>query len=260
MVREIRYAAGLALLLSSILACSPSVSPGPSGGPSGTLVDTAWTVTTVNGTTVVPDAPPTMVFGADGMVSGTGGCNQYSGPYTTDGGSISVGDLASTLMLCEGDRGTHEAAFLAALDGAGTWRITPEGNLEIGGAGSIVASPGTQAPTPQSSPTDLPGTSWDLVEMGNTGDFARIVPTIEFGPDGRVSGFAACNTFSGTYTLDGVTIALGPLATTKMACQPPASVVEAEYLAALSGVATWSIEPDGSLVLGGPVPLRYARR
>ena len=260
MLRDIRYVAGLVLLTSSILACSPPASPGPSGGPSGTLADTAWTVTTVNGTTVIPDAPPTMLFGADGMVSGTGGCNQYSGPYTTDGGSIAVGDLASTLMLCEGDRGTQEGAFMAALDGARTWRITPDGNLEIGGAGTIVASPATQAPTPQASATDLAGTAWDLVEMGNTGDFARIVPTIEFGADGTVSGFAACNRFSGTFTTDVDTLTLGPLAVTEMACVPPASEVERAYLQALSGVSSWSILPDGRLALGGAVPLVYTQR
>lgn len=88
---------------------------------------------------------------------------------------------------------------------------------------------------------------------------ARLLPIIEFGADGTISRFAACNTYTGTYTTDGASLTLGPLATTKIACQRPASAVEAEYLRALSGVTTWAIDLDGRLLLAGSVPLRCAR-
>ena len=83
------------------------------------------------------------------------------------------------------------------------------------------------------------------------------MPTIEFTADGTVSGFSSCNTFSGAYELDATTITFGPLATTKMACERPASAVEADYLAALGSV---TVEPDGRLVLDGAVTLRFVRR
>jgi heat shock protein HslJ len=258
MIRGMRITVGLACAALA-LACAPVVSS-PSASNGG-LVNTSWTVTTINGVAVLPATPPTMTFGQDGIVAGSASCNQYSGPFTTDGDRITIGDIASTMMMCQGDIGAQETAFLGALGAVGTWRLTPAGDLELGGAGSIVASPGVaEGPPPVDPAEGLAGTGWDLVEMGTTADFARIVPTIEFSADGRVSGFAGCNTFSGTFALDGETITLGPLATTEMACEPPASAVEAGYLAALSGVATWAIEPDGSLVLGGAVPLRYARR
>jgi hypothetical protein len=44
-----------------------------------------------------------------------------------------------------------------------------------------------------------------------------------------------------------------------MACERPASAVEADYLAALASVTGWTIEPDGRLRLDGPVPLRFER-
>jgi heat shock protein HslJ len=163
-------------------------------------------------------------------------------------------------MLCDGEVGAQETAFLGAMRASETWRITESGDLEIGGVGTIVAGPGIAEGPPPDQAIGLGGTSWDLVEMGRTADFARIVPTIEFGADGSVSGFAACNTFSGTFTTDGRTIALGPLATTKMGCERPASAVEAEYLQALSGVRSWSIEPDGRLLLRDAVPPRYTPR
>jgi heat shock protein HslJ len=219
-------------------------------------------VASIDGQATIPASPPTLAFSADGMVSGSGGCNQYSGPYEVDGGSIRFGDLASTLMLCEGQVGAQETAFMAALGGATTWRIDAAGALELTGAGRIVAEPAAQAPTPRASSGtgELPGTSWDLAEMGPTADFARIVPTIEFGDDGRVSGFAGCNTFSGTFTTDGSTLTLGPLATTRMACEGQPSALETTYLEALSGVRSWSIGDDGRLTLAGAIPLVYAPR
>ena len=67
-----------------------------------------------------------MAFGADGKVSGTGGCNQYSAPYQTTGEHDRHRRYRSTLMLCEGAAGTQESVFLAALRAAtaGGWTTT----------------------------------------------------------------------------------------------------------------------------------------
>lgn len=244
--------------IAFVVACAPAPASEP---PAAGLADTSWTVNTINGVAVLPAARPTLTFAQDGTIAGSASCNHYSGPYRIDGDRIVIGDLASTLMLCDGEVGAQETAFLGALRASQTWRVTEAGDLEIGGVGSIVAGPGVAEGPPPSEPGQgLGGTSWNLAEMGDTADVARIVPTIEFGADGRASGFAGCNTFSGTFTTDGETIALGPLATTKMGCERPASAVETEYLQALSGVATWSIEPDGRLLLAGPVSLRYTPR
>jgi heat shock protein HslJ len=37
---------------------------------------------------------------ADGQVSGSGGCNRFSGTYTQDGDSLKLGTLIATLMDC----------------------------------------------------------------------------------------------------------------------------------------------------------------
>jgi putative lipoprotein len=223
------------------------------------LTGTSWTVVSIAGSNTLPDAPPTMAFDAGGRIGGTGGCNQYSGPYTIDGDAISIGDLASTLMLCEGDRGAQETAFLNALRAAQTWRVTEEGDLELGGASTIVARPADASGSPSPAASGGLQGAWDLVELGQTADLAHFVPTIEFAADGGVSGFASCNTFQGTYTTDGATLTLGHLATTEIGCPRPASAIEAAYLGALRGVSSWAIEPDGRLLLDGAVPLRYTR-
>jgi heat shock protein HslJ len=210
---------------------------------------------------MLPERPPTMTFSSDGRVGGSGGCNQYSALYVTDGDKLTVGPVSSTLMLCEGPVGAQETAFFSGLGGATSWRITDTGELEIEGAAKIVAAQGVAASAaPPRQGAALGGTSWNLAEMGGTADFAHIVPTIEFGTDGTVSGFAGCNTFSGTFTTNGTTLTMGPLASTEIGCQRPASAVEAEYLDALSSVKNWEIDTKGSLTLSGPVLLRFTSR
>jgi heat shock protein HslJ len=255
-------------LVAIVLGCTPSgpapsssTGPSPSASPTATLTDTAWSVTSINGAPMLANASPTMTFSADGQVAGTGGCNQYSAPYQTDGDKLTVGPISSTLMLCEGAVGAQETAFFNGLSGADTWLITGNGDLELNGAAKVFASKGAAgSPSPPASGAGLGGTAWNLAEMGGTADFARILPTIEFGEDGSVSGFAGCNTFSGTFTTEGTTLTMSPLATTKIGCQRPASAVEAEYLNALSGVTNWEIDAGGRLTLGGPVLLHFTNR
>lgn len=213
----------------------------------------------VGGTDTLETSRPTIAFGTGGQVVGTGSCNGYGGPYRVDGDAIEVGELASTLILCQDAAiGAQEAAFMAALRGAQTWRIGDGDELHLSGISEIVGRAAAAGPSASAEADGIVG-AWDLVELGATADFAHLVPTIEFSADGNVSGFAACNTFSGTYELYATTLTFGPLATTKMACQRPASAVEAEYLAALGAVTGWAIEPDGRLRLDGAVPLRFVR-
>jgi heat shock protein HslJ len=238
-----------------MVGCSPE----PASPASAGLVGTSWTVGTINGGNVVSIAPPTITFSTDRKVGGTTGCNQYSGLFSTDGNKITVGAMSSTEMACDGATSEQEAAFLNGLGGAATWRINQAGDLEIDGAAAIVARPGIAASQPPPTPgAALGGTAWNLVEMGGTADFAHIFPTIAFGADGRVSGFAGCNTFGGTFETDGSTLTMSPLATTKIGCPRPASAVEADYLAALSGVTSWAIDGEGRLTLDGDVLLHFA--
>ena len=242
-------------VLGGIVACSPEPDRVAPAG----LADTAWTVTTLNGGGVIPNAPPTITFSSDKRVSGTTGCNQYSALFSTDGNRITIGALTATEIGCEGAHSTQEQVFLKGLDGAATWHVTETGALEIDGPVTLVADPGIVASPPRpTAGADLRGTAWNLVEMGGTADFAHIVPTIEFGADGRVSGFAGCNTFTGSFTSDGRTLTIGPLATTKIGCLRPASEIESEYLGSLGGVSSWEIGADGQLSLGGAVSLKFA--
>ena len=66
--------------------------------------------------------------------------------------------------------------------------------------------------------------------------------------DGTVAGSTGCNRFTAPYTVDGDELEIGQIASTRMACPPPADAVEREYVAALGRVAAWRSE-NGELAL-----------
>jgi len=108
----------------------------------------AWLVTGINNGAQAVSSPiagshVTMVF-AEGSISGNAGCNHYNGGYSTDGQSISIGPLMSTMMACPDEAiHTQEAQFLAAIEAADTWAVS--GNtltLTAGDATQVTAITG----------------------------------------------------------------------------------------------------------------------
>jgi hypothetical protein len=63
-------------------------------------------------------------------------------------------------------------------------------------------------------------------------------PTLELTEDGEVRGDTGCNTFSGSYELDGGTLEFGPLATTRMTCDGVEGAQEEHVLQVLEA-APW---------------------
>jgi len=63
-----------------------------------------------------------------------------------------------------------------------------------------------------------------------------------------VSGYSGCNRFTGSFVITGSTIKIGPLASTRMACQPEKNDIESKMLQALSDVNSFTIE-NGILTL-----------
>ena len=88
----------------------------------------------------------------------------------------------------------------------------------------------------------LSGTAWLLEDLGGTGVVDRVRATIEFGEDGSVAGSASCNRFTGSASIRGDSIALGPLATTRRACPEAVRSQEQRYLAALDTAHRWRID------------------
>ena len=65
-------------------------------------------------TAALPDVETSISFGADGQFGGTVGCNTFGGEYKISGDKITLSDIFSTLMYCEGTS-EQESAVLAIL-------------------------------------------------------------------------------------------------------------------------------------------------
>jgi heat shock protein HslJ len=134
---KILIVAALAVLLSGCCACRR-------GGSVAPLVDTPWKLSQLGGITLTETRPEayTMTLGADGRVSGTGGCNRFSGTFArTETGRASGtlamgGDMISTRMMCLD--GTREAEFLSMLAEVDSYSIDGARLLLIRG-GDVLA-------------------------------------------------------------------------------------------------------------------------
>ena len=103
----------------------------------GTLADTRWVVTEMEGVALVPDALPSVGFTAT-KVSGRGGCNSVGGDYTATDGTISVGSLFQTLVGCAEPIEAQEEAFVARLQAATSYAVEGDVLRLDGDQGSIV--------------------------------------------------------------------------------------------------------------------------
>ncbi|CAK7061995.1 MAG: hypothetical protein KER_02650 [Kerstersia gyiorum] len=128
------------------------------------------------------------------------------------------------------------------------------------------------------SPYD--GTSWELVRWASADGKVRDIPvrvgmnralTLEFARDdisqaGRVSGFAGCNRYFGSYRYDGLSaLSIDELGSTRMACNPEAMVLEADFLHGLASIVSAAPEPVAQprhlvLVLDDGDVLSFSRR
>jgi putative lipoprotein len=263
-----------ALLLLFITACSPADEPEannaatvvpveptavaddsveveteqPDMEPSLELNDTEWTLVTYgpvdNLTAVLPDTPATAVFGSDGEISGTTGCNSYFGSYTLAGDSFTTGVLGMTEMACmAGGIMEQESAFINALSAAQT--ISREGDTLVieyeGGELHFTAAP----PAPQAS---LVGTIWRLTgfERGDAimSVLSNTAITAVFGQD-QITGLATCNRYGSSYTLDGSTITMNGVEQTEQDCQGNGIMEqEAMYTNALATAVSYTLDGE----------------
>jgi heat shock protein HslJ len=95
------------------------------------------------------------------------------------------------------------------------------------------------------SVADVP---WALSGGLDVAGWEAVAPSATFA-DGTVGGSTGCNRYTAGYTLDGDSLEIGTIASTKIACPPPADAAERAYLAALGRVAAWRSEDDELVLL-----------
>jgi heat shock protein HslJ len=110
-------------------------------------------------------------------------------------------------------------------------------------AGCSSGSAATPAPA-------LGGSIWRAVEIDGRAVLGGPPPELRFNGT-RIRADGGCNTFSGSFTLEGDRIDFAGLNSTLRMCDGPAGEIETSFLRALIGVTTMSFDDAGDLLLSG---------
>ncbi|MGW0251510.1 META domain-containing protein [Nocardia goodfellowii] len=204
----------------------------------------------------IPGGGPLSLTFTDDRVSATAGCNTGSAPVTLDNHILAVGQLATTLIGCEGDRGRADEWMTALLSSGPTWELK-DNTLTLKNQEQTVTLLDKKIADPD---RPLEGTVWRVTEL-LTPD-ARISsvaiteskPTLTF-RDSGVSGSTGCNKLAAKAPITKIgtetTITIDDLGTTKMVCQPDVMEVETGVLKVVTGTMTATIDA-GTLTLKNP--------
>ncbi len=235
----------------------PDVQPVITAAP--TLTNVEWVLTTLQDAGLLEGTRITAVFGPDGQITGNSGCNEYFGPFTTDETTLSAGPLAATRRACETEIDNQEAAYLNALEAAGSYQVDGS-QLTINAADGQALLVYTVE-----QPLVLQNIIWVLREYQ---DFeGQMQPTLEgaeatavFGSDNTLSGSGGCNTFASTYTIEGSQLSIGLPVATLSNCPEPAGIMEQEtfYLANLVEAATYAVDAQTLSLLDSAGNIRLA--
>ena len=166
-----------------------------------------------------------LVFQAGGRLSGSDGCNRFTGSYELKGDAITFGQLAATQMACV-NIGNTDQAFRDVLTRA--TRVTAAADrLQFSDAtGTRLAVFAARQQSSQAPPANLAGTSWQLVNFRGSDDTTltpddRAKYTIDFATDGQLTARIDCNRGRGTWKSSGPNqIQFGPLGLTRAKCPP----------------------------------------
>jgi heat shock protein HslJ len=222
----------------------------------GALAGTSWTLTTYRGagTTVSASAAgaASIAFASAGRLSGSTGCNSFSGSYTATGSRLTIELGAMTQRACT-DPGltAQEAAITAGLP-----RVT--GYAIDGSVLTMTGDGDVELFTYRVASASLAGTTWAVTGVNNGRGGVESTALTEaltatFGENGSFTGFGGCNQLNGPYAVsnDGAgaeRLSIGPLASTRKTCGTDVDRTESEYEAALSRVSTYELA-GGDLTL-----------
>ncbi|MDD1655599.1 MAG: META domain-containing protein, partial [Methanomicrobiales archaeon] len=254
MKRIVVFALGMVVLALLVSGCTTQPStPAPVSTtqtvPPGSPIVGAWVLRSMTsaGTPValVPGTTITATFTQAGLLSGSDGCNQYSGSYSLSGSQIQVSPtMASTMMACEPSVMDQAQAYTRILVGQSTWMVSGDQlTIQDAATGKNVLVYGKQLPpTTTMAPAPSPVGSWDLTAMTVVKEGSSVVQNPSgtiyaiFEQDGTVSGFGGCNQFSGVYTTTGSSIAVKDVITTLMSCGNVLDTQENAFLMILGDV------------------------
>ncbi|CAN5812879.1 hypothetical protein BH23GEM3_BH23GEM3_14020 [soil metagenome] len=105
---------------------------GCGGDTAGLLTGDEWRVTRLESAETTGRRPPTLLFAADGALTGDGGCNLFRATYEITGEGIQIGPALATRMACvEPELNSQETQFFTLLEQATRFDIAEDGSLKL---------------------------------------------------------------------------------------------------------------------------------
>lgn len=227
----------IGLVIQSCKSTSKIVVPASGNPPLD--ISGSWVLSTFEGQPVLDvfktKLPVLHIDQYDQTVSGNSGCNSISGTFTFENGVFTASRLASTLMACL--EPNLEDEYVKMLEQGSIVKIN-NGVMSFIQNGKVVAKyqKGIDITLLYGNWTLKTLYGKDAATYFNTGN----KPTIEFSvQEQRLGGFAGCNRYNSTYVIDGESINIGPIVTTRMAC--PEMDGETQFIQALSDTSTMAV-------------------
>lgn len=202
--------------------------------------------------TTVPAQPPVAAISAP--------AEAVAGSTVTFDGSGSSGTSAIVRYTWDFSDGSGANGMLAdhIFRQPGTYTIVlyvQDANGLVGSTSQPIRITAAATPVPTQPPPTLDGTSWILDASLANSDI-----TLAF-QAGELSGFAGCNTYTGTYTVNGSDLRIGSLQTTQQACIPEIMAQEQLYLTGLANAFRYTLADQQLTIFTGsaslPVLLTY---
>lgn len=245
----------LSLVLATVLVLGYSCKTAQAGSKQTSVTDISgsWILQSLNGqeasTLFKGKIPALNIDVAEKRASGNGGCNNFTGAFVYEKGLFSIPKAATTMMACMDDN--QEPQFLLALSKPSQLSID-NGVLKLTQAGTVVAQ------FVRGIDADALSGTWLLKSINGSNIksvFSSSVPSLEFRTDeNKLGGNGGCNRYNAAYTLVGSSLKVGPIMSTRMACEDLAG--ETQFTNALSETSTIKVsakqltfEKEGKIVL-----------
>jgi heat shock protein HslJ len=114
---------------------------GCGGEPRALLGTDEWSITEIGSSAVMGSTAPTIVFLDDNAVAGSGSCNRFRGGFKLTGETLTIEQLATTMMACPDQVMQQEQAIIRQLEATRSFDIRADGALILKDAkgGTLVA-------------------------------------------------------------------------------------------------------------------------
>lgn len=183
-------------------------------------------------------------FGGDGNLTARAGCNTILGTWSLTGDTLEFGGGGMTEMGCPPELHEQDQWLLDLLGAEPTVQLRDD-ELVLTAGTTVLTLLDREVAEPDRA---LTGGEWEVESLYLSGDAVSSVPagaaaSLTFEEDGTLLVDGGCNRGRGTWSTDGETMHVGPVAMTRKFCEGAAGELEDHVVQVLSAeTLTFSIE------------------